>query len=129
MYGTVAQLKTSFGSMESLVINDTTDQELTSILEETSGIIDNYIGIVVSLPMESSSHLLNAISIALARAEIYRRNARNDIPESVSKQEAKAYKDLEKIQQKKILIVAPEDEEEIDGFVETSDPFMNAWSD
>jgi len=128
MYGTLVTLKASFGDIEDLILGTITDESLTALLTECSAIIDGYISVVVDLPLESSSAILNNLCISLARAEIYRRYARNDIPENIIKQEANAYKTLEKIQTKKILLVAPA-EDAVDYYAESSEPVINSWVD
>lgn len=128
MYASTSQLRTSFGSMENLLLADTSLASLEALLTECSDIIDGYIRVVVDLPLSGGSAILDNVCISLARAEIYRRYARNDIPENVEKKEAQAYKTLEKIQTKKILLTQP-DEEATDYFVETSEPVVNGWVD
>jgi len=111
MYTTIEKLKRSIGDKAELILRKTTDSHLTEILDDISKIIDSYIKTVIKLPISDENAIIDQVCICLAKAEIYRRFAANDLPKDVSEQENKAYATLEKIQQKKIVIVATEEQQ------------------
>jgi len=111
MYSSIIKLKKALGDKAELLLNGIEDSELTDILTDSSNVIDSYIKTVIPLPLNEANAMLDQICLSLAKAEIYRRFASNDLPKDVSEQESKAYKDLEKIQQKKIIVVAQDNPE------------------
>ena len=122
MYSSVSKVKKSLGDKGSLLLSGVSSKQLTEILANSTDIINSYIGVVYgvcppSVPQKSQSEicatgganvggnaLLEHICISLCKAELYRRYASNDIPSDVVKQEEKAYKDLEKIQRRELVI-------------------------
>jgi len=103
-YTTTTKLKRSFGDKAELILEDVKDAHLSEIIKNTSLIIDGYIGIVYSDVKPNA--ILDQCCINIAKAEIYRRFASNDIPRAVADAERAAYETLEKVQQKKIVLQA-----------------------
>ena len=108
MYSSSKKLIRSLGDKADLILSGVNKCHLREILSDSSAIIDSYLCTITSLPLQKQNALLDSVCIALSKAEIYRRYASNDIPKDVSEQESKAYDTLEKIQQKKIFVVADE---------------------
>lgn len=105
MYSQISRLKQALGDKSDLLLSGVEDSDLTQIMTDCSDLIDGYLKTVVKLPLTESNAILDQLCIKLSKAEIYRRYASNDIPKDISAQEESAYKTLEKIQQKRIVIV------------------------
>ncbi len=108
MYSTTIRLKEGLGTLEELLLQDVTDIELVSILTETSAIIDTYIAPVVSLPLSEPNTIIDTICIDISKAECYRRFASNDIPDDLKDKDKQAFRTLEKIQNRKLIIQSEE---------------------
>jgi len=126
-YTTLQKLKRSFGDKAEIMLSDIKDSHITEIIKDSSRIIDGYIGIVYNTnskandtatiygcPTIRNNAILDQVCIALARAEIYRRYAHNDIPAAFADAEKQAYSTLEKIQNKKIKLEADSEQPSAD---------------
>ncbi len=125
MYSTLEKLKETFGTIESLILQEVEDAELTAIMTDTSEIMDSYLKTVLTLPLTEENALINSICLRISKTECYRRFARNDLPEDVREQNKRAFKDLEKIQQKKIIIQTTEENTEVN--FEVKDTYFTNW--
>lgn len=105
MYTTIDKFKQALGSDSELLLQGISDAQITEILTQISSVIDAYLMVIYEVPFEANA-ILEGISLKLAKAEFYRLFARNDMPKAVISSEEKAFKDLEKIQKKELLLKA-----------------------
>ncbi len=124
MYGTLDNLKDSFGSKKDILLQDITDTQLTMLLEDQSSYIDSFLQIRYELPLSGSNAMINRLCIILSKAECYRLFASNDIPEAVKEQEKQALKDLVKIQKGEILIMK---EDALDDDITAKKVYFGEW--
>jgi phage gp36-like protein len=124
MYGTIENLKDSFGSKKDLLLQDITDEQLTMMLEDQSSYIDSFLQVRYQLPLPGSNAIINRLCIILSKAECYRLFASNDIPEAVKEQEKQALKDLVKIQKGQILIMK---EDTLEDDITSKEVYFGDW--
>ncbi len=124
MYGTIENLKDSFGSKKELLLQDVTDEQLTSIMENQSSYIDAFLLVRYDLPLPAANAMIDKICLIMSKAESYRLFAGNDIPEAVKEQEKQALKDLIKIQKGEILIMK---EDALDDDITSKEVYFGDW--
>lgn len=124
MYGTIENLKDSFGSKKDLLLQDITEEQLIMMLEDQSSYIDSFLQVRYELPLPGTNAMINRLCIILSKAECYRLFASNDIPEAVKEQEKQALKDLVKIQKGEILIMK---ESALDDDITSKPIFCGEW--
>ncbi len=113
-YCTKDDVKESLGTAETMLLADVEDSEISSIITETSGLIDDYISANVSLPFETTPQIIKTLCINISRYECYCRFATGDVPEPIQNEYNNTFKLLEKIRKKEIMIgtSSAEDDEE-----------------
>jgi phage gp36-like protein len=97
---------------------------LTAVIAETTSLIDAMISAKYDIATVEANAILKRICLVISRYDVYTRFARFDVPETVRLDKDAAMKDLEKIQQGKLELVADDEEFEegqLDSEFESSD--------
>ncbi|HNX38803.1 MAG TPA: DUF1320 family protein [Candidatus Cloacimonadota bacterium] len=123
MYGDADKLKAAIGfqctAMQGTVEDDDFVAILEGILDDEAALIDEMIQTRVDLTTVSSSAVLQQIALQLAVYAVWKKYARNQMPEHVSADKREAMKMLTDIQQGRIRLTTVTDDEGEDVMVES----------
>jgi hypothetical protein len=99
---TIKNIVKALGDKADLLLVNTPDDIIKDIIKTNTAMVKSYLALYNKT--NTRSPVLSKICLSLCIADIYRRNASNDIPQFVIKQEENAFSTLEKIQKNKIII-------------------------
>lgn len=103
MYLTVEDIKTAL-SADNPVLRNVSDETLSTFMENASGVIDDYLQGVYSLPLTEPSKLLQSVCLSMVKYALWAQKAVKDVPENIQVEYLNALKVLEKIQRNEIRL-------------------------